>query len=60
VWADLPPRSLAACRFAPVGEPEEIADRLVERRELYGLSRIVVQEEEDVLKFCRKVVPLVR
>ncbi len=60
VWADIPPRSLAACPFALVGEPQDIADRLVERRERYGLSQIVLHEEEDLLDFCRKVLPLVQ
>jgi alkanesulfonate monooxygenase SsuD/methylene tetrahydromethanopterin reductase-like flavin-dependent oxidoreductase (luciferase family) len=58
VWARLPPRSLADCPFALVGEPQDIADRLVERGERYGLSQIVLHEEEDVLAFCRKVIPL--
>jgi alkanesulfonate monooxygenase SsuD/methylene tetrahydromethanopterin reductase-like flavin-dependent oxidoreductase (luciferase family) len=58
VWAGIPPRSLADCPFALVGEPREIADRLVERRERYGLCQIVLQEEEDGVDFCRRVLPL--
>jgi alkanesulfonate monooxygenase SsuD/methylene tetrahydromethanopterin reductase-like flavin-dependent oxidoreductase (luciferase family) len=58
-WGNVPPRSLAACPYVLVGEPREMADKLVECRERFGLAQIEVQEQIDGAELCRKVLPLI-
>jgi alkanesulfonate monooxygenase SsuD/methylene tetrahydromethanopterin reductase-like flavin-dependent oxidoreductase (luciferase family) len=64
-WAQLPPRPLADNPFVLLGEPGQIAEKLEERAERFGLSRISIGERDDVasappdpLRLCREVVPL--
>jgi hypothetical protein len=59
-WGGIPPQSVADCPYVLVGEPQEIADKLTERQERYGLAQIELQEQTDGVEFYRKVLPLLQ
>jgi alkanesulfonate monooxygenase SsuD/methylene tetrahydromethanopterin reductase-like flavin-dependent oxidoreductase (luciferase family) len=64
-WAKVQGPSVTRNPFVLVGEPREIADALIERQEVFGLSQISLSGGSDMasapadpLRFCREVVPL--
>jgi alkanesulfonate monooxygenase SsuD/methylene tetrahydromethanopterin reductase-like flavin-dependent oxidoreductase (luciferase family) len=64
-WARIPTRRLDRCPYLLLGEPAQMAEALLERREAYGLDRISLGESDsisaapaDPLRFCREVLPL--
>lgn len=66
-WGKIPQQQLDQCPYLLLGEPQEIADTLMERSEVMGLRQICIQEmnnipgaEFDPVRFCRDVTPLLR
>jgi alkanesulfonate monooxygenase SsuD/methylene tetrahydromethanopterin reductase-like flavin-dependent oxidoreductase (luciferase family) len=57
-WGLSPEHSLAENPYVLLGEPQQMADKLIERQERFGLDQIVVKEHPDPLDFCRRVLPL--
>ena len=50
--------SLADNPYTLRGEPQEIAEAIHERTEKLGLYQVTIQENQDSVDFCNKVVPL--
>jgi alkanesulfonate monooxygenase SsuD/methylene tetrahydromethanopterin reductase-like flavin-dependent oxidoreductase (luciferase family) len=64
-WGHIPPKSLADNPYILIGTPEQMAESLLRRRELFGLERISVKEvgpdaDTDVVRLCREVGRLIR
>jgi alkanesulfonate monooxygenase SsuD/methylene tetrahydromethanopterin reductase-like flavin-dependent oxidoreductase (luciferase family) len=57
-WFHIPYQSLADNPYTLRGEPEQIAETVQERAEKLGLYQITIQENQDSVEFCNKVVPL--
>ncbi len=64
-WGHIPTQSLARNPYVLLGEPQQIAEALIERRELFGLNQISLKEAEDIsaapfdpFRFCHEVLPL--
>jgi alkanesulfonate monooxygenase SsuD/methylene tetrahydromethanopterin reductase-like flavin-dependent oxidoreductase (luciferase family) len=66
-WAGVDGPPLTENPFVLVGEPPEIADTLISRRETFGLSQISLSDRSDMasapadpLRFCREVIQLLK
>ncbi|MCW2721080.1 LLM class flavin-dependent oxidoreductase [Pseudonocardia sp.] len=58
-WAGISDRPLDRNPYLLLGSPAQMAEALLERREVYGLERISLKEDGvDPVRFCREVVPL--
>jgi alkanesulfonate monooxygenase SsuD/methylene tetrahydromethanopterin reductase-like flavin-dependent oxidoreductase (luciferase family) len=57
--AGLPPRALDQCPYVLIGEPERMADALIERRERFGLDAVILVGAIDPRPFCERVLPRV-
>jgi len=57
-WFHIPYQDLSDNPYTLRGEPQQIADTIAERVEKLGLYQITIQENQDSVEFCSKVVPL--
>jgi alkanesulfonate monooxygenase SsuD/methylene tetrahydromethanopterin reductase-like flavin-dependent oxidoreductase (luciferase family) len=53
----LPSRSLEDCPYALLGEPAQMVEKLVERRERFGLEMVIIAGSIDPRRFCEDVLP---
>jgi len=54
----LSPRDLTECPYALVGDAQQMASLITERRRVLGLDAIVMQPGEQLQRFMTEVVPL--
>ena len=56
-WFHIPYQSLADNPYTLRGEAQQIAETIQQRTEELGLYQITIQENQDSVEFCNKVVP---
>jgi alkanesulfonate monooxygenase SsuD/methylene tetrahydromethanopterin reductase-like flavin-dependent oxidoreductase (luciferase family) len=57
-WFHIPYQDLSDNPYTLRGEPQQIAETIRARTEKLGLYQITIQENQDSVEFCSKVVPL--
>jgi alkanesulfonate monooxygenase SsuD/methylene tetrahydromethanopterin reductase-like flavin-dependent oxidoreductase (luciferase family) len=57
-WGHIPRQSLHQNAQVLWGQPQQMADTLVERSQRFGLDQIIPKEGIDATRFCRAVLPL--